>query len=490
MRAITAGLLSAAAIAAAEPVDCVWIDSRGAAPDVSWDTTWAWVAYADFNQGNWIYWGGPERAVRFEPADFGLTYPLDVTGLRTQFYLHPQAPWPDSSYTLKVYAEDGMTLLWESETLEAPPGTPGPVANVDVNPPLSFTSGEFYVSIDPVSPSGHPSTFADGDPDGRSYRGSAGAWTLWTYGEFFVAARVGYFRGIISPSGGEHWAGGDTHDICWNMDAAGLDFLRLLLSIDGGIQFPDTIAAALPPDDTLYEWEVPSYNCAQCRVRVEAADSSGSAVVTAEGGDFTIDSEAPGVPLLAEPPDSSRVAQNPVHLYWHTSPDSLGPVRYHAQAAGDSLFSDTIELLNAPVGPDTWNFVDLVPYTDYWWHVRAGDEAGNWSDWSEAWTFYLLTGVAETPGAALAGIGPARPNPFRHTTEVKLVLPEPGGYVHAAVYNAAGRFITEISRYQRCYLSRTKTITWTPGPEVRPGVYYIRARVDGRDYIERVVLAK
>ncbi len=300
----------------------------------------------------------------------------------------------------------------------------------------------------------------------------------------------GYRGAIACPSGGDYWAGGDTCPVRWRINPPDFDSTRVLLSTDGGATFAETLAVELPPTDTLLEWGVPSYNCAGCRVRVEAVTVADDSVVyTTETGDFTIDSEEPTVPALAYPPDSSQIPQYPIELGWHSALDSLSPVSYHLQVAHDSLFADTLAL-PTPVGPDTWRELPLPPQYDYWWHVRAGDGAGNWSDWSEAWTFYTLVGSEETHGSALAAIGPARPNPFRHTTEVKLVLPEPGGYVHAAVYNSAGRFITDISRYQWRYLSRTKTISWTPGPDVRPGVYYIRCRVDGRDYSQRVVLVE
>ncbi|MEO0020436.1 MAG: T9SS type A sorting domain-containing protein [candidate division WOR-3 bacterium] len=147
-----------------------------------------WIEYANYNNLRWLTWAGPERATKFNPANFGLQYPVGVTRVRSQFYLHPNYPWPDSSFRFKIYAEDGTTLLYESPEIEANPGTPGRIVAYDLDSMLIFTSGEFYVAVAPVHFSGHPSTCADDTSDGRSFYGSPGSWMPWTNGEFFISA--------------------------------------------------------------------------------------------------------------------------------------------------------------------------------------------------------------------------------------------------------------------------------------------------------------
>ena len=299
-----------------------------------------------------------------------------------------------------------------------------------------------------------------------------------------VDSFAGYRGTVVRPSAGESWRGGDTCTIRWRIRPHDYDSVRVLLSFDSGATYPDTLAEGLPPADSLFEWEVPDYNCDECRIRVEAYTVADEVVFVTESGIFTIDSEEPTVPLLAYPPDSSQTIEYPVELGWHAAQDSLGAVSYHLQVATDSLFVDTLELPD-PVGPDTWCVVDPPPLYDYWWRVRAGDEAGNWSDWSEAWTFYIFVGVAEEPGAVF-GLGPARPNPFRRSAELRLALPGPAGPIAAAVYNAAGRLVAPMSELR--WSEKARTVTWTPGPAVRPGVYYLRCRAGGRDYVQRLVL--
>ncbi len=148
-----------------------------------------WIQYGDYTAGYWIYWGGPQRATQFDPADFELTYPVGVTRVRTQFYLHPDFPWPDSSFYFKIYGDDGSTMLYESDILEAPAGGPGPVISHDLDSMLIFPSGGFYVAVDPVSSTSHPSSFADDESDGHSFVGSPGAWQPpRDIGEYLISA--------------------------------------------------------------------------------------------------------------------------------------------------------------------------------------------------------------------------------------------------------------------------------------------------------------
>ncbi len=149
-----------------------------------------WIEYANYNNPRWLTWAGPERATKFNPAEFGIQYPVGVSRVRTQFYLHPQYPWPDSTFKFKIYADDGSTLLYESGNIEAPAGAPGPVIAYDLDSMLVLPSGEFYVAVAPVHSSGHPSSLADDTSNNRSYYGLPGSWIPWTSGELFISASV------------------------------------------------------------------------------------------------------------------------------------------------------------------------------------------------------------------------------------------------------------------------------------------------------------
>jgi hypothetical protein len=196
----------------------VWTEAAGeqwtANDTITYDLSVAkWVEYCDETAMHWVTWAGPERATQFNPADFSVPYPVGLSRVRADFYLAP-APhqWPDSSFTFDIYGDDGTTLLYESETLEAIPGTPGAFKACDLDSMLIFPSGTFYVAVTPVSSTGYPSSCADSSTGGHSFYGTPGGWTPWTTpagsGEFFISASIqgnvgieeGYESGINSPS--------------------------------------------------------------------------------------------------------------------------------------------------------------------------------------------------------------------------------------------------------------------------------------------------
>jgi hypothetical protein len=190
-----------------------WTEAAGeewpANDTIAYDLSVArWIQY--FNEAGlaWLTWAGPERSVKFNPQEFALTYPVGITRARADFYLHASYPWPDSTFHFKVYGDDGSTLLYESDDIEAIPGQPGAFTAANFDTMLILSSGEFYVSVAPVSPTGHPSTCASDSPVGKSFVGSAGSWAPWTMGEFFISASAqggvgveeGFEPGVRGPS--------------------------------------------------------------------------------------------------------------------------------------------------------------------------------------------------------------------------------------------------------------------------------------------------
>ena len=168
-----------------------------------------WYTYGDINSFAWVTWYVPERVTYFNPADFGLTYPFNITMINHWFHEHSSYPWDDATFHFKIYAEDGMTLLYESEDIEAE----HMVEIVhELTTPVSINSAGFYFGVAPVSSSGFPSSCADNQYTGsnHSYYGSPGNWTLFSaspaVGEFIQGVyltscwlTVEPLSGIIEP---------------------------------------------------------------------------------------------------------------------------------------------------------------------------------------------------------------------------------------------------------------------------------------------------
>jgi hypothetical protein len=174
----------------------VWTEAAGenfpGNDTIAWDLSCAnWLQYVNEGKLTWISSYGPDKATQFDPADFSLQYPVAVSRVRAEFFLHPQIPWADSSFQFIVYGDDGATPLYTSDELEAPAGTPGtPIAH-SFSPPIVIESGTFYVAVSSVSGNGRPTVFADSARGNlHSYYGSgSNGWTLIgaPIGEWFIS---------------------------------------------------------------------------------------------------------------------------------------------------------------------------------------------------------------------------------------------------------------------------------------------------------------
>jgi hypothetical protein len=144
-----------------------------------------WCTYADWSTPSYVTWAAPDRAVLFHPADFSINYPLEVSRVKAQFYWHSNHPWDDSLFSFALIGEDGSTILWQGAQQQA-----SHMATISeaVDPPVSITSGDFYLATIMHGINGNPSTLSDATPQGRSFNGSTGGgWVPYTTGELFHA---------------------------------------------------------------------------------------------------------------------------------------------------------------------------------------------------------------------------------------------------------------------------------------------------------------
>ncbi len=157
-----------------------------------------WLTYANWNNPVYLLWRAPQRATRFTPNDFGLSYPFSIQRLKAQFYWDSRYPWPDSTFRFRIYGNNGQTILYESDIIKAV--SYPRVIEHDVRTPPVITSGDFWVALLPQHSSGHPSSLADDTSRSKSYYGTPGSWNLERYGEYFIAAAVGGVTAIEEAS--------------------------------------------------------------------------------------------------------------------------------------------------------------------------------------------------------------------------------------------------------------------------------------------------
>lgn len=132
-----------------------------------------WFSYV--NSYSHLTWSAPERAVVFDAPLLGLSYPLTLSKVSHMFVQHSNYPWPNNQFNFRIYASDGVTLLYQSPVQIA---VSQQTTEHTLSQPLVMDN-YFYVAIKPVDASGHPSSLMRlvNFGKGYSFYGSADAWT-------------------------------------------------------------------------------------------------------------------------------------------------------------------------------------------------------------------------------------------------------------------------------------------------------------------------
>ncbi len=95
---------------------------------------------------------------------------------------------------------------------------------------------------------------------------------------------------LTSPNGGEAWIQGSSHAITWSgVSDTNLKVspITLKYSTDGGVTYPNTIAANVANSGT-YTWTLPMINSANVRVQLIATDRAGNQATDVSDANFTI----------------------------------------------------------------------------------------------------------------------------------------------------------------------------------------------------------
>jgi len=403
-----------------------------------------WIQYHVDANLHWLTWAAPERAVKFNPADFGLQYPFGISRVKADFYWHSSYPWDDTSFTFKIYGDDGQTLLYQSETLEAIPGTPGAYRSCDLDSMLIISSGTFYVAVAPVSSTGFPSICADSSLVGdHSYWNSPGAWILWTpgtglHGDFFISAAVRESTGLGSS---ERWIGWSEDPrrtipdppaaVQGNVGSAN-SVQRIGLSERLHYTIPD------PQPGTFPFWPMLFPNVADT-LKYDDNTPANAWCQNVAGGGW-------GVKFIS-PADSVILAGALVHFYsgWPVPGDTWASLRVYADdgiggAPGTELYAvDSFSITRG-----AWNFVPLAPVA-----VEEGFEPG-------------LSG----PSLRITNC----PNPVTDQVTLRWQVPNSMS-LSVNLYDAAGRVIRNL--YAANDKARAGTLT-IDAKSLAAGIYLVR----------------
>ena len=134
-------------------------------------TQYGWNGY--YQGPQYLAWATPERATLFDVTDFGFSYPIDISSISHGFYHHSSYPWgEDSTFVVKIYDADGITLLYESEEITALEQWDDTIIPI---PPMTMTDN-FWVAIAPDPTTGMPASLGHVSDTSHGYSGSPGDW--------------------------------------------------------------------------------------------------------------------------------------------------------------------------------------------------------------------------------------------------------------------------------------------------------------------------
>jgi len=418
-----------------------------------------WIQYHTDANMHWLTWAAPQRAVKFNPADFSLQHPFGISRVKADFYWHSTYPWDDTSFTFKIYGDNGQTLLYQSETLEAIPGAPGPYRFCDLDSMLVIDSGSFYVSVAPVSSTGFPSTCGDSSVGGHSYAGGPGSWYLWdpdtsqsAGGELFISVAV---QESVGRASSERWIGlsenprGATPDrfvaAQRNVGRASSE-QRIGLTQNSHCTISDPQPAILPFSPMLLP------NVADTMKYDDNTPASAWAQNIAGGGW--------GAKFIS-PAESVAIAGALVHFRsgWPTPGDTWASLRVYADdGVGGTPGTELYAVDSVVITRGAWNFIPLAPVS-----VEEGFEPG-----------------LNRPSLRITN----RPNPV--TDQVTFKWQVPGRMpVLVNLYDATGRLIGNL--YAADDQARVGTFTVNTR-SLAAGIYLVRLETAQGSATRKVVI--
>jgi hypothetical protein len=188
---------------------------------------------------------------------------------------------------------------------------------------------------------------------------------------------------LTSPAGSETWVATTAHNITWSAtDNQAVASRALYYSIDNGSSW--SLIDSGVTNTGAYTWVAPTQNSIQCKVKAMVYDPDGN-TATATSPDFTIQTPAPGMPVIIAP--TNKAIDIPINtmLSWTKIPTAI---TYDVQVSTDGFTSHNV--------PDTFfNLTNLATSTTYQWQVRSVNIGGS-SAWCAMDTF---TTIPPVPGA-------------------------------------------------------------------------------------------
>ena len=295
---------------------------------------------------------------------------------------------------------------------------------------------------------------------------------------------------VNAPNGGEAWGIGTTQNVTWTAtDNIGVTSVTLVVSRDGGVTFPDTLATGEANDGT-YAWLVAAPVSATARVKVIAYDAAANSGSDVSDANFSIaDTTPPSV--TASAPNGGEVWEigTAYDVTW-TATDNIGVVSVTIVLSSDGgvTFPDTLAMGEANDGVYSWLVASGRTTTARVKVIAYDAAASSAADESDA-NFEIYDPASGVPAGEeipdrLVVTG-ATPSPAGQRTVVRFGLPNPAR-VRMDVFDVSGRKLATLA--DGPYTAGYHDVEWKSGS--RSGIYFVQIVVGGERVTHKIVISR
>ena len=374
--------------------------------------------------GTWINDNTPYLG--WNPASLAVSYQVQLSttpsfttterDIQTSGLYYIPSTLPDGTYYWRVRGRDDIgnwgpwSTVWQVNIDTVPPGTPTPTNpgsftyTNDNTPSFYWTTASgaysyqiqisrdlFFSLIFLESTSTNTyytpvTVFTDGDYWWRvraiDRAGNAGTWsTIWLISVDTVPP------GTATPTTptDDSQINDNTPFLEWDPATGGYQY-EIQISTDAGFSI---VVTDLIIGNTNYTTSILSDDVYYWRIR--AIDQAGNIGGWSEVFQFTVDTVGPDQVPLYLPGNSVALNDSTPQLQWYILSDA---VEYQILVDTDDLFASP---LITEITSKTFLDLSVLADGDYYWMVRARDEAGNWGSWSTIWSFTIDTTAPDQP---------------------------------------------------------------------------------------------